>query len=356
MQVGAERIFDPFEDDRSPENDLTPSEGPAARDPFQEDGGVDPFEVRNAQTEAVQAQRVGMPVDDPFGEDAVLSAPDGIQELDDWTTASISGSQQGLELSADVRSLADDVLELIRSLAENLGASDSGLLHISKKMDAIWTSLLTQCGGSQPQFMFHDGPVVESSILGYQLLMEDFDAPSQAVTERLNSILETERSFRVTENLLMADQPEIGIHRDFQVFATVHQHHSQQPPKLSPAIRSRFTEIAVSGYTANEIKDVVAQELQEALSEPQESSHLVKQLFNLRALTLDQSSSTTDLHRLIRWIRFICNHSKEVSLTRCLLLGVRFCYLLPGESISDQLQASWTGIFGTTTDKNWAAR
>lgn len=354
LQAVAEQAFDPFDEDLFAEDGPAPH--PAGYDPFQEDDDMDVFGLSSPGHEATHRQPEAMPNDDPFGEDIIFPVAEIYGETNDWAPASSDGDQQGLILSPDVRISVENVLELITSLAETLGESDSGLLHISKTMDAIWTALLTHSGGSQPQFIFKDGPVVEAAVLGYQLLLEDLDAPSQAVTERLNSILETERSFRVTENLLMADQPEIGIHTHFQVFATTHQHHSQQPLKLSPAIRSRFTEILISGYTASEIREVAMQELQDCLSANADTQHLVHQLFALRALTAAPGSTTSDIHRLMRWIHFICNHSSEVSLTRRLLLGARFCYLLPGETMIDQLQASWSAIFGASPDLTWAQR
>ncbi|KAK9820719.1 hypothetical protein WJX74_002690 [Apatococcus lobatus] len=345
-EVHAAHNLDPFEEDPFASNDSTPQVD-----------GFDPFqEIGDEPTEAAQWQSEGLPNDDPFGEEAIFDTTETIQEVETWSPASISRGQQGFDLSADVRNSAEGVFQLTRMLTKTLGASDSGLMQISKTMNTIWTALLRQYDGSQPQFMFKDGPVVEAATLGYQLLLEDLDAPSQAVTERLNSILETERSFRVTENLLMADQPEIGIHTDFQVFATVHQHHPQQPLKLSPAIRSRFTEVTISGYTANEIREVVTQELQQRLPATPDATHLVDKLFAVRAMTTAQGSNASDIHRLMRWIDFICNHSSEVSLSRRLLLGARFCYLLPGETIGDQLQASWTGILGASADLMWAQR
>ena len=319
------------------------------------DDVVDPLDPSQAQLEGAQQLTGDVSSDDPFGEREAFDAPEAFLEVDDWTMASAESGQEGLIWSAEVRSSAEKILEFIKSGAESMGSADPALLHIHTLMKAIWHMLLTQCTGSQPQFLFKDGPVVEAASFGCHLLLEDLDAPNQAVTERLNSILETERSFRVTENLLLADQPEIDIHQDFQIFATVHQHQPQHTLKLSPAIRSRFTEIAVTGYTSSEIRDVVLQELQQSLPSSQDANMLVNQLFALRSLISAEDSQAFDIHRLMRWINFICNHSNEVSLARRLLLGARFCYLLPGDdTISERLQTSWKDIFGTTTDLSWA--
>ena len=348
-----------------------------AQDPFQMDDLMGPFGESTSEEEPLpglatvprresyepfqDAQPMGaegLSNGDSFREGGIFDATDLSMEMDSLTEASADTGQQGLILSGDVRSSAEKVLEVIKSLADSHVPVNPALIHINRTMNAIWHILLTQCSSAQPQFLFKDGPVVEAASLGYQLLLEDLDAPSQAVTERLNSILETERSFRVTENLLLADQPEIDIHMELQIFATVHQHHPQQTLKLSPAIRSRFTEVAVTGYTDVEIRDVVLQELQRGLCcSVQDAVILVKQLFALRALVLTPGSHASDIHRLMQWIDFICHHSSEISLTRRLLLGARFCYILPGgESMSDQLQTAWKDIFGTAEDLPWAQR
>ena len=56
-----------------------------------------------------------------------------------------------------------------------------------------------------------------------------------------------------------ASQCNVDIPRGFQIFATVHQPTPRQKLNLSPATRSRFTEIYIPGYSDEGLKGVMLQ-------------------------------------------------------------------------------------------------
>ena len=78
---------------------------------------------------------------------------------------------------------------------------------------------------SKPLFLFKDGPVTKCAKYGNLLCLEDFDAPSQAVTERLNSLLESDPSINIAEdiNFTIGKSSNIRIPERFDVIATIHQ-------------------------------------------------------------------------------------------------------------------------------------
>ena len=78
---------------------------------------------------------------------------------------------------------------------------------------------------SKPLFLFKDGPVNKCAKYGNLLCLEDFDAPSQAVTERLNSLLESDPSINIAEdiNFTIGKSSNIRIPERFDVIATIHQ-------------------------------------------------------------------------------------------------------------------------------------
>jgi len=105
-------------------------------------------------------------------------------------------------------------------------------------------------------FLFRDGPVTHAVKVGSILVLEDFDVPSQSITERLNSLLETEPSFNVTEDS-STEYTKVKILVGTQIIATVHKSHPNQKVHLSPATRSRFTEIQLEPYTKAEVEGII---------------------------------------------------------------------------------------------------
>jgi hypothetical protein len=90
------------------------------------------------------------------------------------------------------------------------------MLH---KIKALWQRLCSPAlRTSNPLFIFRDGPVTRAAKQGSLLLLEDFDAPSQAVTERLNSLLEPEPTFAVSEDITLGPGgADIFLPSSFQV-------------------------------------------------------------------------------------------------------------------------------------------
>lgn len=72
------------------------------------------------------------------------------------------------------------------------------------KIKSLWQRLSSPAlRTADPLFIFRDGPVTRAAKAGSLLLLEDFDGPSQAVTERLNSLLEPEPSFAASEDITL---------------------------------------------------------------------------------------------------------------------------------------------------------
>ncbi|CAF3506451.1 unnamed protein product [Rotaria sp. Silwood1] len=211
-------------------------------------------------------------------------------------------------------------------------ATDNTLLDSQSKFDDAWQRLSDEnTDRSKPIFSFNDGPVITAAKRGGILFLEDLDLPSQAVIERLNSMLEPDSTLTLTEDVTaLSDkgQLEISLSKDFQIFATVHQEHPYESLKLSPSTRSRFTEIYVPAYSNNELEDLVKYELNRFNSKSNEIALLVRQMFSLREKlrTDPEWKLQNDIQLLFRWVDFIKNHHASISLTYRMLLGARFHY------------------------------
>lgn len=163
-------------------------------------------------------------------------------------------------------------------------------------------------------FKFREGPVTKAVKLGSLLYLEDFDLPSQAVTERLNSLLESDPTFVATENITISGgntTAEITVPDSFQFIASVHQDFEYSKLSLSPAALSRFTVIRVPAYSGEDIKSIVESELKQRLpAEHQDDIHLATEIiFQFYSILKNQTIvPVPPLGAIFRWVDFIVNH------------------------------------------------
>uniref|UniRef100_A0A7S3VEM6 Midasin n=1 Tax=Chaetoceros debilis TaxID=122233 RepID=A0A7S3VEM6_9STRA len=105
-------------------------------------------------------------------------------------------------------------------------------------------------------FEWVDGPLVDAMKKGDLFLLDEMSLAEDAVLERLNSVLEPSRTLVLAEkggDLSVdedsSDNTEIKAHENFRVFATMNPGGDFGKRELSPALRSRFTEIWVPSVT-----------------------------------------------------------------------------------------------------------
>jgi midasin (ATPase involved in ribosome maturation) len=140
--------------------------------------------------------------------------------------------------------------------------NDSTVLGLVDKATSLTARLVearrTSQGSSTYFFEWVDGPVSASVKRGGVLVLEDFNAPRQVVAERVNSVLETEPTFYVSEDSSgPAEARKVLPPLSSRTIATVHQPTPETPLGISPATRSRFTEIVVEAYSRKELLQVL---------------------------------------------------------------------------------------------------
>ena len=120
-------------------------------------------------------------------------------------------------------------------------------------------------------FEWADGPLVCSMKDGTLLLLDEMSLAEDAVLERLNSVLEPSRTITLAEkggegpacaheesdNTEQLFTSEIKAHEDFRIFATMNPGGDFGKRELSPALRSRFTEIWVPSVSTRSDIDLV---------------------------------------------------------------------------------------------------
>ncbi|KAK2951167.1 putative ribosome export associated1 [Blattamonas nauphoetae] len=107
-------------------------------------------------------------------------------------------------------------------------------------------------------FLWEDGPLVSSMKRGDILLIDELALADDAVLERLNSVLEPTRTLWLSEK--GGDDIEaIKAVDSFRLFATMNPGGDFGKRELSPALRSRFTEIWAPVTTNNQETQAIVQ-------------------------------------------------------------------------------------------------
>jgi midasin len=130
-------------------------------------------------------------------------------------------------------------------------------------------ALATRCKG---MFEWQDGPLVTAMQQGHILLLDELSLAEDAVLERLNSVLEPSRKLVLAEKGGSGNNgvtQELTAVKEFCMLATMNPGGDFGKRELSPALRSRFTEIwvpAIARY--KDLHAVLAQVLSKSSSIP----------------------------------------------------------------------------------------
>jgi midasin (ATPase involved in ribosome maturation) len=112
-------------------------------------------------------------------------------------------------------------------------------------------------------FEWSDGPLVKAMKSGQLMLLDEMSLAEDAVLERLNSVLEPSRLLVLAEkgddgsSSKGKDNRIIIAHDNFRIFATMNPGGDYGKRELSPALRSRFTEIWVPSVSERSDFEIV---------------------------------------------------------------------------------------------------
>lgn len=156
-----------------------------------------------------------------------------------WSSGSPNRIQQSLESPRKKLKIAEG--DKGNHTNKDCCAALSFLVNEIEELDRRYSSL----------FEWADGPVAGTMKAGHMLLLDELSLAEDAVLERLNSVLEPSRTLVLAEkgeDLDVESDHEtrvIRAHNDFRIFATMNPGGDFGKRELSPALRSRFTEIWV---------------------------------------------------------------------------------------------------------------
>lgn len=171
------------------------------------------------------------------------------------------------ELIADF-DLGEAVIKSLHELSEKVESEDrnfawdlcSKSLHehyetegISQHHKARVTHLLDDVKADLDKigqlFEWVDGPLIQAMTHGGVLLIDEISLAQDSVLERLNSVLEKEKTIMISEKGDGSIQ-EITAHANFKIIATMNPSGDYGKKELTPALRNRFTEVWVEPITS----------------------------------------------------------------------------------------------------------
>lgn len=262
------------------------------------------------------------------------------------------------QMKRDFSNCLDKARELLATLQCSFNGLDAGGRQLVQRISEILLALSeASIDSSDPLFVFREGPLTKAVVASRVLFLEDLNLPNQAVTERLNSLLEPERSFTLTEDISRSEDgrggvggQEIPVPPGFQVFATVHRGNASARLNISPATRSRFTEIAVQAYSEDELRAVLRAVIEKRLSlapDSQGSRNIVEDLIWLLNSQPAASGATSkscpiDITHLLKVCDYVADANAkirqpstgeemeargELDLRKAAMVGVRFLAL-----------------------------
>ncbi|XP_034555077.1 midasin [Notolabrus celidotus] len=128
----------------------------------------------------------------------------------------------------------------------------------------------TQTSGEDSRlFQWHDGPLVLAMKEGGVFLMDEISLADDSVLERLNSVLETEKSLVLAEKG-SGDDDDVELIRaaeSFRLVATMNPGGDFGKKELSPALRNRFTEIwCPQSNSRSDLVQIIQHNLRSGLS------------------------------------------------------------------------------------------
>ena len=151
-------------------------------------------------------------------------------------------------------------------------------------------------------FEWSDGSLVHAMRTGQHFLLDEISLADDSVLERLNSVLEPQRSLLLAEK--GPDQSIVEASEGFHFMATMNPGGDYGKRELSPALRNRFTEIWVP--PSSDAQDVVQLVQAKILPQFRSFSDILVQFAQwFRAEYHPSATSTISIRDVLTWVDFI---------------------------------------------------
>jgi len=155
--------------------------------------------------------------------------------------------RQDLVVALTYLSVVPDPDDFDSLLATYRGSSPQDVANVPEEMKQRIEINLVK---SKALFEWSDGSLVQAMKEGQFFLLDEISLADDSVLERLNSVLETQRTILLAEKGV--ENSFVRATDGFQFFATMNPGGDYGKRELSPALRNRFTEIWVPSLSEHE--------------------------------------------------------------------------------------------------------
>ncbi|KAH3671433.1 hypothetical protein WICMUC_004613 [Wickerhamomyces mucosus] len=176
-------------------------------------------------------------------------------------------------------------------------------------------------------FEWTDGPLIQALKTGQYFLLDEISLADDSVLERLNSVLEPERSLLLAEK--GTDDSFITAKDGFQFLATMNPGGDYGKKELSPALRNRFTEIWVpSMEDFDDVTTIVEYKLSKELKSLASTIVKFSESFGKTLGGGNISSGVISLRDILAWVEFVNSSYKNTgSINGSLLHGAAMVFI-----------------------------
>ncbi|KAI1304313.1 hypothetical protein F5Y03DRAFT_175160 [Xylaria venustula] len=185
-------------------------------------------------------------------------------------TGDLIGSQRPIRnRGAITDTLMKDTVQALQALGQHAGSDPDQLLSAYHAIDSSSLAKLPKDlqqriseneAKSKALFEWADGSLVQAMRSGQYFLLDEISLADDSVLERLNSVLEPQRTILLAEKGI--DNSFVKADAGFQFLATMNPGGDFGKKELSPALRNRFTEIWVPPLSdKNDVLHIVSSKL-----------------------------------------------------------------------------------------------
>ncbi|KAL3228604.1 Midasin [Nakaseomyces bracarensis] len=242
-------------------------------------------------------------------------------------TGDILGAQRPVRNRAGIQQQLKELLSKALDLPP-IGSLEMSLEDMIKKYresddskveSEMNTEIAELLRSSNLLFEWCDGPLIHAMKNESFFLLDEISLADDSVLERLNSVLEPERSLLLAEkgssDSLVVAEPE------FQFFATMNPGGDYGKKELSPALRNRFTEIWVPSMESFEdVKMIVENKLDIKSTDFPRIICDFSEWFGKKFGGGDVTNGIISLRDILAWVEFINESYKTINDPRPLLI------------------------------------
>jgi len=173
----------------------------------------------------------------------------------------------------------------------------------------------------QKLFEWVDGPLIDAMRNGELFLADEISLADDSVLERLNSLLESERSLLLAEKGIESVDDEnnvITADEKFVFIGTMNPGGDYGKKELSPALRNRFTEVWCERCQINsDLHDIIMHNLRVDLQTTRKSVATAMLRFTVWLYTTDVGKKfTVSVRDTLTWVEFINTCTSDAVMSK----------------------------------------